>query len=102
MSLKYVAEGGSFAEEVFSSVRTAHAFGTQKKLGDLYDVRVNNSYKLEAKKAIFQGVGLGVSLFYPNLIDIDCLPRWITALLFHHLLRLRSLLLLRYHLGALR
>ncbi|KDQ06807.1 hypothetical protein BOTBODRAFT_181275 [Botryobasidium botryosum FD-172 SS1] len=63
LSLKHVAEGGSFAEEVFSSIRTAQAFGTQEKLATLYDVRVNNSYQSEAKKAVFQGVGLGLFFF---------------------------------------
>lgn len=34
--LERTAEGGTLAEEVISSIRNAHAFGTQKKLGALY------------------------------------------------------------------
>lgn len=31
------AQGASLVEEVVSSIRTAHAFGTQKKVVALYD-----------------------------------------------------------------
>lgn len=37
--LEKTAEGGTLAEEVFSSVRNTHAFGTQKKLTAMYDVK---------------------------------------------------------------
>lgn len=38
LMLIQTAEGGTLAEEVISSVRNTHAFGTQKKLTDMYDV----------------------------------------------------------------
>lgn len=36
--LDQTGKGATLAEEVISSVRNTHAFGTQKKLADLYDV----------------------------------------------------------------
>lgn len=36
--LGHTAEGATLVEEVVSSIRTTHAFGTQKKLAQLYDV----------------------------------------------------------------
>lgn len=63
LALKHVAEGGTLAEEVISSIRTAHAFGTQKVLSGLYDVYVNEAGRINAKSAIFHGIGLGVFFF---------------------------------------
>ncbi|KAF7355943.1 hypothetical protein MVEN_00923500 [Mycena venus] len=37
LSLKHVAEGGTLAEETISTIRTAHAFGSQETLASLYD-----------------------------------------------------------------
>lgn len=63
MSLEYVAEGGSLAEEVISTVRTAQAFGTQKILSAMYDTHVNKSLVVELKSAIWNGGGLGFFFF---------------------------------------
>jgi ATP-binding cassette subfamily B (MDR/TAP) protein 1 len=63
MSLKHVAESGTLAEEVISTVRTAHAFGTQKVLSSLYDVHVKGAQIANAKAAIFHGGTLGVIYF---------------------------------------
>ena len=63
LSLKYVAEGGSFAEEVISTIRTAQAFGTQKILTQLYNERVTESLKMDLKAARVHGIGLGCFFF---------------------------------------
>ncbi|OSD02414.1 multidrug resistance protein 1 [Trametes coccinea BRFM310] len=63
MSLQHVAEGGTLAEEVISTVRTAQAFGTQRVLADLYDERVYKSRAVDLKAAVFHGVGLSVFFF---------------------------------------
>ncbi|KDQ06798.1 hypothetical protein BOTBODRAFT_140755 [Botryobasidium botryosum FD-172 SS1] len=63
MSLKEVAGGGSLAEEVISTVRTAQAFGTQSKLAALYDSYTSKAHQSETKMAIFHGGGLAVFFF---------------------------------------
>lgn len=63
LSLKHVANGGSLAEEVISTVRTAQAFGTQKILADLYDTHINESRKVDLKAAVWHGGGLAVFFF---------------------------------------
>ena len=63
ISLKHVAEGGSVAEEVISTVRTAHAFGTQTILADLYDSHIEQSHVVDKKAALVHGVGLSVFFF---------------------------------------
>lgn len=63
LSLKHVAAGGTLAEEVISTIRTAHAFGTQKTLSSLYDVHVQQAHVVDAKSATFHGAGLAVFFF---------------------------------------
>jgi ATP-binding cassette subfamily B (MDR/TAP) protein 1 len=63
LSLKHVAEGGSLAEEVISTVRTAQAFGTQKILSSMYDVHIDKAYLVDYKAAATHGVGLSVFFF---------------------------------------
>ncbi|CCO29186.1 Leptomycin B resistance protein pmd1 OS=Schizosaccharomyces pombe (strain 972 / ATCC 24843) GN=pmd1 PE=3 SV=2 [Rhizoctonia solani AG-1 IB] len=64
LSLQAVsAGGGSLAEEVISTVRTAHAFGTQMTLAKRYDDYINKAYMYDNKAAIVQGCGLGVFFF---------------------------------------
>ena len=63
LSLKHVASGGTLAEEVISSIRTAHAFGTQKTLSSLYDIHIQESRLIDAKSAIYHGAGLGLFFF---------------------------------------
>ncbi|KAF5382598.1 hypothetical protein D9615_002908 [Tricholomella constricta] len=63
LSLKHVADGGSLAEEVISTVRTAQAFGTQHTLSDLYDVHIDQSRKVDLKAAVWHGGGLAVFFF---------------------------------------
>jgi ATP-binding cassette, subfamily B (MDR/TAP), member 1 len=62
--LEYTAEGGTLAEEVFSSVRNTHAFGTQRKLADMYDVYNVRTLKLGLKSAIILAGGLSVMFFW--------------------------------------
>ncbi|KAG2110630.1 P-loop containing nucleoside triphosphate hydrolase protein [Suillus discolor] len=63
LSLKHVAEAGSLAEEVISTVRTAQAFGTQKVLSGIYDTNVDASRVVDTKASIWQGAGLGCLFF---------------------------------------
>ena len=63
LSLQYVAEGGTLTEEVISTIRTAQAFGSQKVLGDLYDVYVGKARKVDMKAAVWHGGGLAVFFF---------------------------------------
>ncbi|EIW81035.1 ste6-like protein [Coniophora puteana RWD-64-598 SS2] len=62
-SLRHVAEGGTLAEEVISTVRTAQAFGVQKTMASLYDIHIEGSRKVDSKAAIFHGIGLGFFFF---------------------------------------
>ena len=63
LSLKHVAEAGSLAEEVISTVRTAQAFGTQAILASLYDVFIGRARKVDMKAAVWHGGGLAVFFF---------------------------------------
>lgn len=61
--MKHIAEGGTVAEEVISTIRTAQAFGTQKILADLYDSHTSMSYTVDLKAAVWQGCGLATFFF---------------------------------------
>ncbi|KAH6917878.1 multidrug resistance protein 1 [Coprinopsis sp. MPI-PUGE-AT-0042] len=63
LSLQYVADGGSLAEEVISTVRTAQAFGTQKILSRLYDGHVQKSLDVDLKSSVFHGTALAFFFF---------------------------------------
>jgi hypothetical protein len=63
ISLKHVAEGGTLAEEVISTVRTAQAFGAQKFLSSLYDKHIEGSRVVDSKAAIWHGGGLACFFF---------------------------------------
>jgi ATP-binding cassette subfamily B (MDR/TAP) protein 1 len=63
MSRQYISEGGSLAEEVISTIRTAQAFGTQKALADIYDTHVDKSRKVDGKAAVWHGCGLAAFFF---------------------------------------
>ena len=62
-SLRHVAEGGSVAEEVISTIRTAQAFGTQRILSNLYDSHIAMSHTVDVKSAAVNGVGLSCFFF---------------------------------------
>ncbi|KAI0061382.1 P-loop containing nucleoside triphosphate hydrolase protein [Artomyces pyxidatus] len=63
LSLGHVAKGGTIAEEVISTIRTAQAFGTQKVLSDMYDNIVGQATVMDAKAALWHGIGLGTMFF---------------------------------------
>lgn len=63
LSLGFVAEGGTLAEEVISTIRTAQAFGSQKLLSALYDVPINKSFEVDMKAAVWHGCGLASFFF---------------------------------------
>jgi len=63
-SLDHVAQGGSFAEEVISTIRTAKAFGTQFRLGAVYDSHVSKSYIADVKGGMVAGIGIGCFFFF--------------------------------------
>lgn len=62
-ALQSIAEGGTLAEEVISTVRTAQAFGTQETLAKKYDQHVVVAHEAERKTAIVHGIGLGIFFF---------------------------------------
>ncbi|KAG8944771.1 GTPase-activating protein [Tulasnella sp. 408] len=62
-ALNEIATGGSLAEEVISTVRTAHAFGTQKTLSKLYEAFTQRARSWENKIAISRGLGVGAMFF---------------------------------------
>ncbi|KAJ7644192.1 P-loop containing nucleoside triphosphate hydrolase protein [Roridomyces roridus] len=63
LSLKHIAEAGTIAEEVISTIRTAQAFGTQKILADLYDAHIEQAHQADAKAAVWHGGGLSIFFF---------------------------------------
>ncbi len=63
LSLNYVAEGGTLAEEVISTIRTAHAFGSQETLAKMYDIHVHKARRVDMKSAAVHGSALGVFFF---------------------------------------
>lgn len=63
LSLKEVAEGGTLAEEVVSTIRTAQAFGTQNALASLYDIPIHRALSVDRRAAISQGFGLAGFFF---------------------------------------
>ncbi|KAL7417152.1 ste6-like protein [Mrakia frigida] len=62
-ALKNVADSGSLAEEVISSIRTAQAFSTQKKLSALFDVHVAAALVVGNKTSTVMAAGLGAMFF---------------------------------------
>ena len=63
LALKQTAEGGSVAEEVISTIRTAQAFGTQSTLEKVYNKFVTGALIVDLKAARFHGGGLATFFF---------------------------------------
>lgn len=61
--LEQTALGGTMAEESISSVRNAHAFGTQSKLVALYDKYSAATLAIGRKSAIIHSIGMMVFFF---------------------------------------
>lgn len=62
-SLKYVSKGGTLAEEIISSIRTVHAFGTQRVLGAKFDGFIGQSRAMGIKGSLIEGMGLSIMFF---------------------------------------
>jgi ATP-binding cassette subfamily B (MDR/TAP) protein 1 len=63
LSLQYVADGGTIAEEVISTIRTAQAFGTQMTLSGFYDAYVLKAHGVDLKAAVWHGGSLATFFF---------------------------------------
>jgi ATP-binding cassette subfamily B (MDR/TAP) protein 1 len=63
MSLDHVAEGGTLAEEVILTIRTAQAFGSQKTLGALYHSHILKAQVVEMRVTLVHGSGIGIIFF---------------------------------------
>jgi ATP-binding cassette subfamily B (MDR/TAP) protein 1 len=61
--LQFMAESGTLAEEVVSTIRTAQSFGTQQTLSKLYDGFVDKAHVVENKGAVFHGGAAAVFFF---------------------------------------
>ena len=59
-ALHQVAESGTLAEEVISSIRTAQAFSTQKKLAAMFDKQVDAALIVGNKQSVVMACGLGI------------------------------------------
>ncbi|EAU80745.2 multidrug resistance protein 1 [Coprinopsis cinerea okayama7 len=59
----HIADGGTLAEEVISTVRTAQAFGTQTILSNLYNVHVDKALGYDMKNALWNGGGFALFFF---------------------------------------
>ena len=62
-SLAQVSAGGTIAEEVISTIRTAHAFGTQNILRRLYDAHIQQALSADASSTIFRAAGYSIFFF---------------------------------------
>ncbi|GAA5960034.1 hypothetical protein JCM3765_006142 [Sporobolomyces pararoseus] len=61
--LAATGRGATLAEEVISSVRISHAFGTQRKLASLYNEPNEETNQVGQASSRYQGFGLGVFFF---------------------------------------
>ena len=75
LSLRHVADGGSLAEEVISTVRTAQAFGTQQILSKLYDAHIVQSRRADLKSALWTGGSF--SAFFFVIYSAYALCEWL-------------------------
>ena len=80
LSLQYVSDGGTLAEEVISTIRTAQAFGTQTTLANIYDTHIAKSREGRRTEA------------YDNLPR-----RRLSSVLLRYLRLICSCLLFRHH-----
>ena len=64
LALKHTAEGGSLAEEVISSIRTAQSFGSQSTLEGLYNKFVTGALAVDLKAAHWHAGGPATFFFF--------------------------------------
>lgn len=62
-SLRHVAHSGSVAEEIISTIRTTHAFGTQATLARIYDTHIDQSMKADKRVALVHGAAIAIFFF---------------------------------------
>lgn len=62
-SLQSTASAGNIAEEVISTVRTAHAFGTQGTLAALYEIPIQVARDANIRGGVWRGGSLAVFFF---------------------------------------
>ncbi|KAK9762520.1 hypothetical protein K7432_011664 [Basidiobolus ranarum] len=74
-ALDHYSVSGTLAEEVISSIRTATAFGQQKKLSEMYNQNLELARKQGVKKALASGIGIGVIFF--TLYNVYGLTFWL-------------------------
>ncbi|RHZ65755.1 hypothetical protein Glove_311g36 [Diversispora epigaea] len=60
----FYSRSGRIAEEAISTIRTVTAFGTQKKLSNLYDYYLKDAKVEGRKKSIASGAGVGFTFFF--------------------------------------
>jgi ATP-binding cassette, subfamily B (MDR/TAP), member 1 len=63
LSLNHAAEGGTIAEEVISTIRTAQAFGSQLVLQKIYNKFIGDSESIDLRAAIWKGAGMSIFFF---------------------------------------
>ncbi|KZV84576.1 multidrug resistance protein 1 [Exidia glandulosa HHB12029] len=63
LALDQTAASGTLAEEVISTIRTAHAFGSQGTLSGLYNKFVMEANKYDAKQSLVHGLCMGAFYF---------------------------------------
>ncbi|KZV88656.1 hypothetical protein EXIGLDRAFT_696518, partial [Exidia glandulosa HHB12029] len=63
LALDQTAASGTLAEEVISTIRTAHAFGSQGTLCGLYNKFVMEANKYDAKQSLVHGLCMGAFYF---------------------------------------
>ncbi|KAJ7125819.1 P-loop containing nucleoside triphosphate hydrolase protein [Mycena crocata] len=60
---QHTADAGTLAEEVISTIRTSHAFGTQKVMADIYGAFTLRSIRAQTKAGMVSGISAGVIFF---------------------------------------
>jgi len=63
LSLKFVANAGSIAEEVLSAIRTTQAFGSQHVLAELFNGDIAQSRVVDTKAAAWLAGSVSVFFF---------------------------------------
>ncbi|KAJ6535983.1 P-loop containing nucleoside triphosphate hydrolase protein [Mycena vulgaris] len=60
---QHTADAGTIAEEVISTIRTAHAFGTQNIMAEIYGAFTLKSIRANTKAALASGISAGIIFF---------------------------------------
>lgn len=68
-----MAKGGTLAEEVIGTVRTAQAFGKQETLSKAYDQHLEVAYTNDLKTAVMRGGVTGIFFFIIYSGESQCI-----------------------------